>query len=134
MMAQSMEDYGDLRKMTEEEERAVWREFAESRAPEPHDRLVEHYFPLLVATAERATTRLPIPACIPAQDIVSWGSYGLMDAVERFDPSLGIPFSAYCRNRILGAIRNEIRRLGWPFRGPRAKEEGSGRGPDRRGG
>lgn len=58
---------------------------------------------------------------VEADDLISVGVIGLMDAFQRFDPSLGRPFRAYAEYRVRGAILDELRRLD-PMSQPRRRE------------
>jgi RNA polymerase sigma factor for flagellar operon FliA len=71
--------------------------------------LIERYLPLCRRIA-RATKVLPT-AARGAEDLEAAGVVGLIQAVDRFDPSLGIPFEGYAALRVRGAILDEVRRL-----------------------
>ena len=91
----------------------VWREYAADREgrTDLRDRLVEHYFPCVVEIADRMIRRLP--SYMDVQDIVSAGSLGLLDAIQRFRPELAIRFETFSQPRIKGAIKDELRRGDW---------------------
>ena len=87
------------------------------RAVEPdaravRDRLVTEYLPLVrcIAGAIRSS---PLGARIPFDDLYAYGAHGLLEALDRFDPTRGVPFEAFSRYRIRGAIVDGIRREHW---------------------
>jgi RNA polymerase sigma factor for flagellar operon FliA len=68
-------------------------------------------------------SRLPItlPVSIAQEDLVSYGTMGLMEAVERFDPARGLKFETYAVTRIRGAIIDQLRFQDWIPRGVRKR-------------
>lgn len=54
---------------------------------------------------------LPATALIDRDDLVSAGTVGLIDAVDRYQPERGVPFEAYAAQRIRGAVFDELRRV-----------------------
>jgi RNA polymerase sigma factor for flagellar operon FliA len=62
-----------------------------------------------------------MPYHVEAADLVSCGIFGLIDAIEKFDPSRGIRFETYATPRIRGAIMDELRAIDWVPRSVRAK-------------
>src|SRR5688500_12338915 len=73
--------------------------------------LVERYLPLVRYVAERLATTLP--SFVEVDDLASMGIFGLLDAIDRFDPELGVKFKTYAMNRIRGSILDELRSLDW---------------------
>ena len=71
--------------------------------------LIEAYRPYV----SRVVARMGIPSTSVQgrDDLVSAGVVGLIDAVDRYDPSRGVPFEAFAVTRIRGAIIDELRRL-----------------------
>ena len=61
--------------------------------------------------AERMVTTLP--ASVEVDDLVSMGTFGLIEAIDRFDLSRGIQFKTYCTARIRGAILDNLRTNDW---------------------
>lgn len=89
----------------------VWEWFRRSRSGKSRNRLIEKYMPLVRAVSARLAAELP--NSIDPEDLVSAGTFGLMDAIERYDPELGTRFETYCSVRIRGAILDELRHLNW---------------------
>jgi RNA polymerase sigma factor for flagellar operon FliA len=81
--------------------------------------VVRHYAPKIKIIGLRLKTKLP--ANIELGDLISAGSLGLMEALGKFRPELGIKFSTYAESRIKGAMLDDLRRLDWFSRGLRQK-------------
>jgi RNA polymerase sigma factor for flagellar operon FliA len=81
------------------------------------DRLVMEHVGLVKAMASRLANRLPPQ--VEVSELVSVGVLGLIDAAGRFRPSLGVPFSAFARRRIHGAMLDSLRGLDWAPRAVR---------------
>ena len=81
------------------------------------DQLVIEHVGLVKAMASRLASRLP--SQVELSDLVSVGMIGLIDAASRFKPSLGVPFSAFARRRIHGAMLDSLRALDWAPRAMR---------------
>jgi RNA polymerase sigma factor for flagellar operon FliA len=62
-----------------------------------------------------------LPSSVEAADLVSYGTFGLIDAIDKFDPSLDIKFETYASTRIRGAILDQLRAFDWIPRSVRAK-------------
>src|SRR3954468_19145501 len=98
---------------------ALWREFKETADPRLRERLILHYSPLVKYVAGRVGVGLP-PHIEPA-GLVSYGIFGLIDAIEKFDISRAIKFETYAISRIKGAIIDELRAIDWIPRSVRYK-------------
>jgi len=83
------------------------------------EQMVLQYAPLIKYIASRLALRLP--SHISMEDLVSSGIIGLIDAVQKFDPSKNINFKTYAEFRIKGAILDELRSLDWIPRSVRKK-------------
>jgi RNA polymerase sigma factor for flagellar operon FliA len=97
----------------------LWRKFREARAQPLRDRLVLHYAPLVKNVAGRLGTGMP--AHVDIADLVQSGVFGLVDAIEKFDPGRGHKFEAYAVQRIRGAILDELRAQDWVPRSVRGR-------------
>jgi RNA polymerase sigma factor for flagellar operon FliA len=78
---------------------------------ETRDRLVMQHVGLVKALASRLAHR--IPAQVELSELISVGVLGLIDAAGRYRPSLGVPFDAFARRRIHGAMLDALRELDW---------------------
>jgi RNA polymerase sigma factor for flagellar operon FliA len=78
-----------------------------------------HYAPLVKYVASRVATGLP--ASVEQADLVSYGMFGLIDALQKFEPGRGNKFETYAIPRIKGAIIDELRAMDWVPRSIRFK-------------
>jgi RNA polymerase sigma factor FliA len=85
----------------------------------PRDRLVEDHLHLVHAIAAKLRVRLA--KTMEPGDLVGYGTKGLIEAAERFDPKLGVAFSTFAYYRIRGAIFDGMRAMGWYSRGDYAR-------------
>lgn len=99
--------------------RRLWDDYKRTGSREARDRLIVHYSPLVKFVAGRVSVGLP--QNIEQADLVSYGIFGLIDAIDKFDPARGIKFETYAINRIKGAIIDELRSIDWVPRSVRAK-------------
>ena len=97
----------------------LWHRFKESAAQDAREQLIVHYSPLVKYVASRVATGLP--ANVEQADLVSYGIFGLIDALEKFDLAREIKFETYAIPRIRGAIIDELRSLDWVPRSVRFK-------------
>jgi RNA polymerase sigma factor FliA len=108
---------GQLKQGTSLEE--LWERFKETGSQKAREQLIVHYAPLVKYVASRVATGLP--ANVEQADLVSYGIFGLIDALEKFDRSREIKFETYAIPRIRGAIIDELRSLDWVPRSVRFK-------------
>jgi RNA polymerase sigma factor for flagellar operon FliA len=97
----------------------LWIEYKATRDQSLRDRLLLHYSPLVKYVAGRVAVGLP--QNVETADLVSYGIFGLIDAVEKFDLERGYKFETYAIARIKGAILDELRSIDWVPRSIRAK-------------
>src|SRR3954452_12640972 len=83
------------------------------------DKLILEYAPLIKFIAQKIAVRLP--SNIELDDMISCGVIGLMDAIEKFDPTRDNKFKTYAEFRIRGAILDELRSQDWVPRSVREK-------------
>src|ERR1700683_1272200 len=83
------------------------------------DKLILEYAPLIKFIAQKIAVRLP--SNIELDDLISSGVIGLMDAIEKYDPSRDNKFKTYAEFRIRGAILDELRAQDWVPRSVRDK-------------
>jgi RNA polymerase sigma factor FliA len=87
--------------------------------PEQKDKLILEYAPLIRFIAQKIAIRLP--SNIELDDLISSGVIGLMDAIEKYDPTRDNKFKTYAEFRIRGAILDELRSQDWVPRSVRDK-------------
>ncbi len=97
----------------------LWHQWKSSASPHARERLILHYAPLVKYVASRVATGLP--ASVEQADLVSYGMFGLMDALGKFEPGRGNKFETYAIPRIKGAIIDELRAMDWVPRSVRFK-------------
>src|SRR5436309_3725618 len=88
-------------------ERDLWTRYRSSRSAALREQIVEHYAPLIKHVMARLPVRLP--AHVDQDDLVGYGALGLLEAVDRFDPDMGIKFETFARKRIRGAALDAVR-------------------------
>ena len=98
---------------------ALWRSYGERHDPALRERLVLHYAPLVKYVAGRVGTGLP--AHVDAADLVQSGIFGLVAAIDRFEPERGLKFETYAMQRIRGAILDDLRAQDWVPRSVRSR-------------
>jgi RNA polymerase sigma factor for flagellar operon FliA len=98
---------------------ASWRRFKEGGDEKAREGLILHFSPLVKFVAGRVGVGLP--RNVEQSDLVSYGMFGLIDAIDKFEPERGIKFETYAVNRIKGAILDELRALDWVPRSVRAR-------------
>src|SRR5438105_5359470 len=87
----------------------LWIQYAATRDPGLRERIIMQYAPLVKYVVGRLAINLP--TIVDSDDILSYGTIGLMDAIERFDSTRGIKFETYAIARIRGAIIDGLRSL-----------------------
>jgi RNA polymerase sigma factor for flagellar operon FliA len=99
--------------------RSLWEHFKETADAGTRERLILHYAPLVKYVAGRVGVGLP--PNIEQADLLSYGIFGLIDAIEKFDIHRAIKFETYAISRIRGAIIDELRAIDWIPRSVRYK-------------
>ena len=97
----------------------LWRRYTKSPTREVRDQLIVHYSPLVKYVASRVAAGLP--QNVEQADLVSYGIFGLIDAIDKFDPGRGYKFETYAISRIKGAMLDELRSMDWVPRSVRTK-------------
>jgi RNA polymerase sigma factor for flagellar operon FliA len=97
----------------------LWREYKQTGEERLRERLILHYSPLVKYVAGRVGVGLP--PNIEQADLVSYGIFGLIDAIQKFDLERAIKFETYAISRIKGAIIDELRSIDWIPRSVRYK-------------
>lgn len=97
----------------------LWLRWRATRDEAVRERLILHYSPLVNQVASRVSVGLP--SNVDVGDCASYGMFGLIDAIEKYDLDRGVRFEPYAMSRIRGAILDELRALDWIPRSVRAK-------------
>ncbi|TYP82726.1 RNA polymerase sigma-28 (SigD/FliA/WhiG) subunit [Blastococcus xanthinilyticus] len=97
----------------------LWRRYVDGRDAALRDRLILHYAPLVKYVAGRVGSGLP--AHVEQADLISYGTFGLIDAITRYEPTREVKFESYAMARIRGAIIDELRNTDWIPRSVRVK-------------
>lgn len=97
----------------------IWKHFHKEHDERYRNMLLEHYRYLVRYTAERLHSKLPDK--VEVDDLISAGNFGLMDAIDAYDPERGVKFETYCSPRIRGSILDELRSMDWVPRLVRAR-------------
>ena len=99
----------------------IWNQYVKTHNAQLKDRLTEHYVHLVKLVAGRLGIYLN--QYIDLDDLVGYGVLGLIDAIDKFDPSKNVKFETYASLRIRGAILDAIRKLDWIPRTLRKKQK-----------
>lgn len=97
----------------------IWQEFKSHGSAEARDKLILHYAPVVKFVAARVSRGLP--PSVDQADLISYGIFGLIDAINKFEPGRSIKFETYAISRIRGSIIDELRSLDWVPRSIRSK-------------
>jgi RNA polymerase sigma factor for flagellar operon FliA len=118
----TIDDLDDLDEVGEDTDALLmelWNDYVAGRDSALRDRLILHYAPLVKYVAGRVGSGLP--AHVEQADLVSYGTFGLIDAITRFEPTREVKFESYAMARIRGAIIDELRSTDWIPRSVRMK-------------
>lgn len=96
-------------------------ESAETFDRNDREQIIKDYVPLVKFVAHRIASRLP--SHVELDDLINSGILGLMDAIEKFEPTRNIKFKTYAELRIKGAILDGLRDLDWVPRSLRRKKK-----------
>lgn len=105
--------------LDEKTEEELWREFKKTKSPQIRDKLIRQYMPLVKYVAGKISTGMP--ESVEFDDLVGFGQFGLLDAINKFDLDKNVKFKTYAVTRIRGAIFDELRELDWVPRSVRQK-------------
>jgi len=101
------------------EHRQLWKQYAATKDPAIRETLIVENAYLIKYVAGRLN--IYFSANLEYDDLVSFGVFGLIDAIDKFDPCKGVKFETYASLRIRGAIIDNIRELDWVPRSLRQK-------------
>lgn len=99
----------------------LWESYAKSKSPEIREKLIIEYAPLVKLVAGRLSMYLGYN--VEYDDLVSYGIFGLIDAIDKFDSMKAVKFETYASLRIRGAILDQIRKMDWIPRTIRQKQK-----------
>jgi RNA polymerase sigma factor FliA len=99
--------------------RTSWDAYKRHASRDARDQLILHYAPLVHYVAGRLAVGLP--RNVDRADLVSYGLFGLIDAIDKFEPERGYRFETYAIARIKGNMVDELRSLDWVPRSVRRK-------------
>ena len=106
MFSDYVKKLADVQKLTPAEEGELWRAYKERGDEAARRRIIESYQPLVFREV------MPYRALPAVMDAVQEGTIGLIEAVERYDPTRGVAFSLYAVHRVRGRILDFLRREG----------------------
>ena len=101
------------------EHQNLWKQYAQTKDPQIREILIVENAYLIKYVAGRLN--IYFSANFEYDDLVSFGVFGLIDAIDKFDPNKGVKFETYASLRIRGAIIDNIRELDWVPRSLRQK-------------
>ncbi|MGQ9497953.1 MAG: sigma-70 family RNA polymerase sigma factor [Desulfotomaculales bacterium] len=89
----------------------MWQEYHDTGSKEARDRLILAHLPLVKQLAGRLAVRLA--PFVSQEDLEGYGVFGLIEAIERYNPAMGADFQTYAYQRIRGTMLDEVRRQAW---------------------
>ncbi|MDE7297794.1 MAG: FliA/WhiG family RNA polymerase sigma factor [Lachnospiraceae bacterium] len=98
----------------------LWEEYSKNRTGELRERLILEYAGLVKIVAGKLSMYLGYN--VEYDDLVGYGTFGLIDAIDKFDYDKGVKFETYASLRIRGAILDQIRKMDWVPRTLRQKQ------------
>ena len=97
--------------MTEGERNKLWEEYTKKHEADIREKIIIEYAQLVKIVAGRLSMYLGYN--VEYDDLVGYGIFGLIDAIDKFDYGKGIKFETYASLRIRGAILDQIRKMDW---------------------
>lgn len=107
--------------MTENEKKQLWEEYEKTKSPKIREQIIIEYAPLVKLVAGRLNMYLGYN--VEYDDLVGYGVFGLIDAIDKFDFDKAVKFETYASLRIRGAILDHIRKMDWIPRTVRQKQK-----------
>ena len=99
----------------------LWDEYAKTKSPEIREKIILEYAPLVKLVAGRLSMYLGYN--VDYDDLVGYGIFGLIDAIDKYDNMTAVKFETYASLRIRGAILDQIRKMDWIPRTIRQKQK-----------
>ncbi len=100
-------------------EEDLWIQYRKNRDPQIREEFIKQYAPLVKYVAGKVAVGMPHN--VEFDDLVGYGVFGLLDAIDKFDPGKNVKFKTYAVTRIRGAIFDELRSIDWVPRSVRQK-------------
>lgn len=97
--------------MNEAVRKKLWEDYSRLKTPELREKIILEYAPLVKVVAGRLSMYLGYS--VEYEDMVSYGVFGLIDAIDKFDMKKEVKFETYASLRIRGAILDQIRKMDW---------------------
>ena len=107
--------------MDETGKKKLWEDYADTKSPEIREKIILEYAPLVKVVAGRLSMYLGYN--VEYDDLASYGIFGLIDAIDKFDCLKDVKFETYASLRIRGAILDQIRKMDWIPRTIRQKQK-----------
>ena len=107
--------------MDEKGKTALWEEYSQTKDPKIREKLILQYSELVKIVAGRLVMYLGYT--VEYDDLVGYGIFGLIDAIDKFELTKGVKFETYASLRIRGAILDQIRKMDWIPRSLRQKQK-----------
>ncbi|MDD3367729.1 MAG: FliA/WhiG family RNA polymerase sigma factor [Lachnospiraceae bacterium] len=107
--------------MDETQRKRLWDDYNRTKAPEIREQIILEYAPLVKVVAGRLSMYLGYN--VEYDDLVGYGIFGLIDAIDKFDSLKAVKFETYASLRIRGAILDQIRKMDWIPRTLRQKQK-----------
>lgn len=99
----------------------LWENYSKSRSGELREKLIIEYASLVKLVAGRMSMYLGYT--VEYEDLCSYGIFGLIDAIDKYDCTKNVKFETYASLRIRGAILDQIRKMDWIPRSLRQKQK-----------
>jgi RNA polymerase sigma factor for flagellar operon FliA len=106
--------------MNAENRQKLWEDYSKKKTSELQEKIIIEYAGLVKLVAGRLSMYLGYN--VEYDDLVGYGTFGLIDAVDKFDYTKGVKFETYASLRIRGAILDQIRKMDWIPRSIRQKQ------------
>ena len=107
--------------MDEKARAKMWDSYFQSKTPQVREQIILEYASLVKVVAGRLSMYLGYN--VEYEDLVSYGIFGLIDAIDKFDLTKNVKFETYASLRIRGAILDQIRKMDWIPRSVRQKQK-----------
>ena len=118
MLVHTTSQAGDVSK-AEKTEEELWQQYRKNRDPAIREAFIKQYAPLVKYVAGKVAVGMPNN--VEFDDLVGYGVFGLIDAIDKYDPDKNVKFKTYAVTRIRGAIFDELRLIDFVPRSVRQK-------------